>query len=180
MTSSTGATQTYPMRYGGGAFVCGVGIAIIIGALMGGDAIAPALGIGFLLGTLAIFVLRARVARLFGRPERRQVRLMWGAIAFELAGFALLSWCISSHVISERELWPGVLAVVAAHFVLMRWSFGGWMAYLGIAILLWLGLAWLMSLSLTLTLVGDGFLKLGFGAIMAAPLFLRPKNSATN
>ena len=69
----------------------------------------------------------------------------------------------------------GVLAIVAVHFLLMIWSFGRWIFYLGIEILVWLAIAWMQALPLPITLVGDGLLKIGFGATMAAPLFLRAK-----
>lgn len=172
MTSLSPA-RTYPMRYGGGLLLCCVGAAIVLGALLG--TIAPLLGAGFCLGLICIFAARPLVAVKFGTPTRRDVRLMYAAIAFELAGFAVLSVCTSNGVLPETNqfIWPAVLFIVAVHFLLMVWSFGAWILYLGLAILAWLALAWVLHFALGVTLIGDGVLKIGFGAIMAAPLFVR-------
>jgi len=64
------------------------------------------------------------------------------------------------------------------HFALMRWSHGPLMAGLAVALLLWIGAAYGLSLSLTSLVIGDGILKIAFGMLMAAPLFGSPKLGA--
>jgi hypothetical protein len=161
------------MRYGGGLFLCCVGAAIALGALLGGNAIAPLLLGGFIVGTISIFAVRTIVAKRYGRPTQRQVQLMIVAIALELAGFIALSWLTSNGALPRdpQFIWTSVLVIVAVHFVLMTWSFGAWILYLALAILAWVGFAMAQNLGLGAVLVGDGLMKLGFGAIMAAPLY---------
>lgn len=170
----------YPMRYSGGLFFCFVGAAITLGALLGGNAMPPLLLGGFILGTLAIFAVRPLVAKHFGPPTRRHIRLMLAAVAFELAGFVVLSWLTSNGTWPHdpQFIWTSVLVIVALHFILMVWSFSPWAAYMGVAILAWIALATALHLQLGVLILGDGVLLLGFGAIMAAPLFLRPKTAA--
>src|SRR5262249_37810596 len=143
----------------------------------GGNAMPPLLLGGFVLGALAIFAVRPLVARRYGGPTRRQIRLMLAAVAFELAGLVLLSWLTSNGTWSHdpQFIWTSVLVIVALHFLLMVWSFSPWALYMGVAILAWIALALTLHLDLGVIILGDGLLLLGFGAIMAAPLFLRPK-----
>lgn len=177
MTNADSRLRAYPMRFGGGLFVACIGAAIIAAAFVGGAAGGPILLAGFALGAFAIVSVRQRVATRFGSPTRRHVWAMLGAVAFELMGFAILAWCLSHGMVRETDtfVWTIVLAIVAVHFVLMPWSFGPWMAYLGLAILVWLAGAWAIAAPLSVIFIGDGVLKILFGAIMAWPLFKQPK-----
>jgi hypothetical protein len=172
---TTVPAPVYPMRYGGGLFLCFVGATIALGALLGGNAMAPLLLGGLIAGTISIFVVRPMVARRYGRPTQKQIQLMIVAIALELAGFVALSWLTSNGALPHdpQFIWTSVLVIVAAHFVLMTWSFSAWILYLALAILAWVACATALNLGLSAVLVGDGLLKLGFGATMAAPLYLR-------
>lgn len=180
MRTLLASNPAIPMRYGGGLFLCCVGAAIALGAVLGGDAMAPLLIAGFVLGAIAIFLVGPGVGRRYGRPTRRQVLLMIVAIMFQVAALGLLSWSTSSGALpgDAQFVWTAVVVIVAAHFLLMTWSFGAWIFHLGVAILLWAAFAVTQHLELGAILLGDGLLKLGFGAIMAAPLFLQPKSGA--
>ena len=45
------------------------------------------------------------------------------------------------------------------------------MQWLAMASILWIGLAYILNFSLSALIAGDGFLKIVFGVVMAAPLW---------
>jgi hypothetical protein len=163
-------TMGYPMRYSGGVFVACVGTGILAGSLVG----RGVLGWGVLAGFIAGVVLARRVApyviRHWGLPSLAQGRAMTIAVTFEFAIFNVLGASGVFAVMSRAAVWEIALAIVGAHFLLMRWSHGRLMLTLGIAVLGWLALGAMLHLPLNVIGIGDGVLKLGFGLAMAWPL----------
>src|SRR5438445_197746 len=162
-------TVGYPMRYGGGAFVACVGLGIALGAIAG------MLLWGFLAGVAAGIVMARRAGHLvkprWGSPSLAQGQAMAFAVTLEFAIFQILGGGGFFAQMSCAAAWETGLAIVGFHFLLMRWSHGRWMAFLGLSVLVWLGAAIWMHLPLQLMALGDGLLKLAVGAAMAWPLF---------
>jgi uncharacterized membrane protein len=165
-------TVGYPLRYAGGLMVLCMGSGIVGGALMG------VIGYGLLAGAVFGFIAARLGARKvlphWGRPSMFQLRVMISAIGLEFVIFSVLGASGVFAHLSRAVLWETSLAIVGAHFLLMRWSHGPWIVALGVAVLAWLGLAMTAQVSLTMMAVGDGLLKLAFGAAMAWPLFRLP------
>jgi len=164
-------TVGYPMRYSGGVFLVCVGLGIIAGGLWhGGQALAlffvVSAGIGFVL----LIRTRRLVAPIWGTPSPRQTRFMLAAIGSEFALFFLLGASGFFQHQSAAMVWETALGIVGLHFLIMRGSHGPLMTWLALSVLAWLGVGHLLHLSLQVTAVGDGLLKLGFGGIMARPL----------
>lgn len=166
-------TIGYPLRYGGGVFVACVGAGILAGAMLG----RGTMGLGVLAGFVAGIALARRVAgdvaRRWGSSSLTQGRMMTIAVAMEFAIFNVLGASGIFASMSRAVMWEISLAIVGAHFLLMRWSHGRLMAALGVAVLAWLGFSVVAHLPLAMVAVGDGLLKLGFGVVMAWPL-LKP------
>ena len=167
----------WPMQPPGGAFLIGIGagIAVGAGALAATGAlqtfVAPMLA-GAAAG--AAFLVAARIwgSGRFGRPSRPQVLALIVAIALEITIFWGLSATGRFAVWDERTGMSTALAVVAAHFLVMRLSHGPPMLWLGVLALAWIGLSDLLRLPLALLVLGDGLLKAGVGAAMARPIFI--------
>jgi uncharacterized membrane protein len=164
-------TIGHPMRYSGGAFLIATGAGIVIGALAGGGSF---LGWGVLLGMIcgAIAMIRTRpsVARVWGTPSRRQTHFMLLAVGLEFGLFFLLGASGFFRHQPRDMAWEAALAIVGAHFLVMRGSHGPLMTWLGLAVLAWLGIGATLHLPLPLMAAGDGLIKLGFGLAMAEPL----------
>jgi hypothetical protein len=162
-------TVGYPMRYGGGVFVACVGLGIALGAIAG------MLLWGFLAGVATGIVMARRASRLvkprWGSPSLVQGRAMAFAVTLEFAIFQILGGGGFFAQMPRAAAWETGLAIVGFHFLIMRWSHGRWMAFLGLSVLAWLGIAIWMHLPLQFVALGDGLLKLAVGAVMAWPLF---------
>lgn len=166
-----GKTQIFPLRYGGGLLLCCIGAAICVGVRQDIGNLMTWLGVGAASGALCVVLARRAVAEKFGRPSRQQAALMFLAIAIEAGVFYALGASGLLHGLSDHAIWVVVLTVVAAHFLLMRWSFGPWIFGLGLAGLAWIAVAVTAALPLATLLYGDGILKIVFGVCMAAPLY---------
>ena len=92
------------------------------------------------------------------------------AVTLEFAIFQIMGGGGFFAQMSRAAAWEAGLAIVGFHFLLMRWSHGRWMVCLGLAVLVWLGVAIWMRLPLQFVALGDGLLKLSFGTAMAWPL----------
>ena len=166
----------WPMQPTGGGFLIGIGagIAVGAGAVAATGAIqtfvAPMLA-GAAAGAAFLIAARLWGSGRFGRPSRPQVLVMMLAIALEIAVFWGLGATGWFRVWDNRTGMSVALAIVAAHFLVMRFSHGPWMLWLGVAALAWIGLADGLGLSLPVLILGDGLLKLGVGAVMARPMF---------
>ena len=172
--------QTWPMQTGGGVFLIPVGFGLVLGGLIGGPALPWGLALGLIAGWSAIPVSVAFGRRRLGlrRPKRSQVIVLWAAIGLQMAVFFGLARLGYFRQWDPLTAWTVGLWIVAMHFALMRWSHGPLMAGLAVALLLWIGAAYGLSLSLTSLVIGDGILKIAFGMLMAAPLFGSPKLGA--
>jgi hypothetical protein len=166
-------TIGYPMRYGGGLFVACVGLGILIGGVLGGAALSWGVLAGFIAGIAVARRAAWRVAQRWGSPSLAQGRAMTIAVTLEFAIFNIMGSSGVFALMSRAIVWETSLAIVGAHFLLMRWSHGRLMLALGLAVLTWLGLGVAAHLPLQMMAMGDGLLKLGFGAAMAWPLFGR-------
>lgn len=162
------------MQLGGGLFVACVGAALIAGAVLGERFLGYYLISGMLAGIAAILITRRSVAMRLGRPSGGQIGIFLFAVVFELAVFLLLGRAGYFLDRSLLSIWQTGLAIVALHFLIMRWSHGPLMLLLAIAILIWIALCITASVSLVPMIVGDGALKILFGLIMAIPLLKLP------
>lgn len=176
--------STWPMRAPGGVFLICVGASLVMGAASaepatGRHLFAP-LPYGFAVGAAAL-ILTAIVSRRAGwdRPTSRQSLIVWSAVAFELV---VLGGLAASGVLSRLSgpvAIATILSVVSLHFVIMRWSHGPRMLWLGVLGLVWVWAATLMRLPVTTMVAGDGAIKVAFGALMAWPLVgLLSRNAA--
>ncbi len=161
-------TIGYPMRYSGGAFVACVGLGIASGAIAG------MLLWGFLAGAATGIAVARRASQFtkprWGSPSVAQGQAMAFAVTLEFALFQILGGGGFFAQMSRAAAWETGLAIVGFHFLLMRWSHGRLIVFLGLSVLAWLGTAIWLHLPLQLVAVGDGLLKIGFGAAMAWPL----------
>jgi len=158
----------YPMRQGGGAFLACVGAAILWGSFHQSHSVI-ALEAGATIGLLATAVVSLAVRqarRRAGLPGATpwQVGLLVLAIAIEGMVFAILYPLLPP---DDHLRFFAALTIVAAHFVLMTWSFGPSIAFLALALLVWLAATyWLPGIALPTVLAGDCALKLVFGLAM--------------
>ena len=163
----------WPMQPGGGLFLICVGLGLLWGAILQGPAVKLGLEVGFAVGAASIFLAIFLAKGRFGRPTASQRIVMLAAIGFELIVFAILARKGFFGEMHTSTGWAVVLAVVAAHFIMMRWSHGPLILWLGIASLAWIGMAYVSNQSLGVLVAGDALLKISFGGAMAAPLWLR-------
>jgi len=166
-------TIGYPLRYGGGVFVACVGTGILAGGMLGRGMMIWGLLAGFLAGIAFARRVAGRVARCWGSSSLVQGRVMTFAVTLEFAVFNVLGSSGIFASIGRAATWEISLAIVGAHFLLMRWSHGRLILALGVAVLSWLGFGVAAHLPLQMVAIGDGLLKLGFGTAMAWPLFRR-------
>jgi len=172
-------TIGYPLRYAGGAFLICVGTCILISAFVqGGAFLGWGVVSGMVLGGFVLAKARKAVAPIWGTPSRAQTQVMAVAIGAEIAVFFLLGSFGFFQAMPRTVIWATVLAVVGAHFLIMRWSHGPMMTWLGLSVLAWLGAGMALHLPLPLIAIGDGLLKLGFGFAMAEPLFHAVQSSS--
>ena len=160
-----------PMQPGGGVFLICVGIGLVYGALLQGNAITYGLEAGFFAGTLGIIIAIKLSRGRFGRPTALHRRVVLTAIGLELLAFAVLARSGFFSGDQTVKTWAVILLVVALHFIIMRWSHGPIMQWLAIASICWIGLAYLLGFSVPALIAGDGLLKIAFGIVMAAPLW---------
>ncbi len=165
--------QTYPLRYGAGLFLCCVGAGIVLAVLTDLDRGNLYFGIGVALGTVGYIVTGPRVIARYGRPRAYQFLLLAAVIALEVVAFILLGM-----VPRLRSLSPGatqivVLAIVAFHFMLMRWSFGPWIWRLGVVQLVWVAVAAAAAVSQQVAILVFALINILFGALMAAPILMK-------
>jgi hypothetical protein len=118
----------------------------------------------------AIIGLRKAAAARSGRPTRKQVQIVTGAIALEFSAIYLLSVSGILKGASFLTIWQVILGVVALHFIPMRWTHGPLILALAFTNLAWIGICVLAGLSIGPLFLGDGLLKIVFGAVMAALL----------
>jgi hypothetical protein len=107
-----------------------------------------------------------------------QVRAVSTAVGLEFLAIGVLSASGVLKIMTFLEIWQVILGVVGVHFIVMRWSHGPWMLGLAFAVLSWIILCVMAHLTLAPLVMGDGLLKIVFGAIMARPLW-RPASPAT-
>ena len=169
MTTSSG--RTYPLRYGAGLFLCCVGMGVAVAALTDIERGNLYLGIGAVLGTVGYFATGRRVVARYGRPQAYQYILLVLVIALEAAAIYAVNALPVFRSLSPYRAQLVVLAIVAVHFMLMRWSLGLWIVWLGVADLAWVALAFAATLALPTVILVFGLLNALFGVLMAAPLF---------
>jgi hypothetical protein len=167
-------TIGYPMRYTGGVFLTCVGAGIAFAGLLGGTALTWGFLAGLALGITLARRMAPQVRSRWGLPGIRQGQAVAFAVALEIAAFNVMGASGVFVALGRTAAWEAGLAIVGAHFLLMRWSHGPWIAVLGAAVLAWLGLGIAAHLPLAAIAVGDGLLKMAFGLIMAWPL-VRPQ-----
>ena len=167
------------MQAPGGVFLIGIGAGIVVGAAMVATTgsirpFFPPMLAGAAAG--AAFLVAARVwgGGRFGPPTRSQRVAMMLAIVAEVAVFWSLGALGWFNVWDDRTLMSVALGIVAAHFLLMRFSHGPLMLWLGVFALAWIGFADVLRLPLSVFILGDGLLKVGMGAAMARPMFTGP------
>jgi len=164
-------SDLYPMRYSIGMFFICVGIAVTLAGLFDLGQGNLFLGAGFVLGAIATLAMVKRAKERYGRPKRYQIMLLLFAVALEVAVIYFLNSNAQFQSLPDYVAQLVVLAVVSAHFMLMRWSFGPWVLKLGAATLLWVGLAGIATIPMTVVVAVYGILEFVFGVIMSAPLF---------
>lgn len=172
MTQGLHSNTVWPMQPGGGIFLICMGVGLVYGALMQGDAITFGLESGFCAGVVGIVVAIMMARGRFGRPTALHRFVVLAAIALELTAFAILarSGFLSGGQTTTK--WSVALLIVALHFIVMRWSHGPLMLWLTLTSIIWIGLAYVLGFSLPALIAGDGLLKIVFGIVMAAPLWL--------
>lgn len=166
------------MQLSGGVLLMCVGIGLAAGAALGGNGISWGFALGFIAGFASLFVTRKLANARRGRPTPRETRILMAAIAAEMVAFVVLGQLGYFRPANWLASWQLALAVVALHFIPMRWSHGPLMLGLAVALLLWVGGCFALHLALQPMILGDGALKLAFGAAMAAPLLQSKARSA--
>ena len=170
-------TIGHPLRYSGGIFSICLGLSGVAGAFAGNP------GLGFLVGIpIGLFLsMRARhlVAPVWGIPSPSQQKMRQFAVIAQTAAFMILG--SSGFFQSNPPLvtWQATAAILGSGFLLMRWSHGPIMTWLGVSVLVWLGAGSMLGLPLPLLAIGDGLLKLGFGLTMAEALLSLPRQRPT-
>jgi hypothetical protein len=174
ISSNRFPSDPYPMQQGGGSFLVCMGVAIIFAAFNMHYAFV-ALGCGAVAGVIAsisVRLWRRRAGK--ARPRAFQVWMLIIAIAVEFALCAI----IFPHLPADahwRLGWFAALAIVAAHFLLMAWTFGPPIVLLALSITVWLASTfWLPAIPLSVVIGVDGALKLVFGLAMMTQIFGTP------
>ena len=161
---STWATH-FPMVRAGGLFILIVGVAILAGALLPSKR-SFLLILGFIVASVMIVLLAARLAAPFGNPAPVQLWFLFGAIAFE---FVLIRFMNARYrQKGERALLLATLFAVGLHFLPMAVAFGPMCFALGLVLCAWSGIGVWFGLNLPLDLFWgmDGVFKIAFGALM--------------
>ncbi len=170
----------YPLRFGGGLFLVAMGGAALLAVAIDYSQANLFLLGGVAVGALAVAASGRYVIARFGRPRRVQLLLLWAVILLEIAAFYYVTTSAVLRGWGPKQVELVLLAIVGAHFVLMRWSFGPWISRLGLAILVWLAIAALTGLPETIAVAGTGALNALCGMVMASPLLgaRRPATAA--
>jgi hypothetical protein len=163
--------RLYPLQLGGGLLLACIGAGLFASSILGLSYVIYGLACGVVAGAGCIFASRAAVVARGGAPTRVQVRVMYAAIALEVGAFVAVGTSGIADGWNAHTFWSFALAVVALHFLVMRFSHGPWVLWLGVAILLWLALSTTSHLRIEMIIAVDGLLKVAFGLIMASPLF---------
>ncbi|HJR55440.1 MAG TPA: DUF6609 family protein [Rhizomicrobium sp.] len=172
-------TIGHPLRYSGGVFTGSIGLAGIVLAFMGQP------GLGFMLGLIPGIFLAFRVRRLvepvWGMPSPRQRKLGRLVIGAQVALFMLLGSSGYFQRVPPLMAWETTAILLGVSFLLMRWSHGPLMTWLGVSVLAWQGAGVAIGLPIPLLAIGDGLLKMGFGLTMVEPLLTatHPRQSPT-
>jgi hypothetical protein len=164
----------YPLQLRGGVFLVCVGILCCAGALLAQSIQAYVIfaSAGVALGVVCIFGVRKVALARSGRATRSQAWTAGGAISLEAAVF--LAFGSTFFAMSPTHAIIAILGVVGVHFLIMRWSHGPLMLWLGVATLAWLAISLAASFPVRSIAFVDGVLKVLFGGIMALPLLGRP------
>lgn len=170
--------DVWPMQPGGGVFLICIGIGLVCGAMLRGTAIIYDLACCFVAGVLGILIARKVANNRFGRPTPQHRLAILAAIGFELSAFIVLGRLGFFLGDPKPMMWAVILLIVALHFLVMRWSHGPLIQWLGIASLCWIGVAYVFGLPVAALIAGDGLLKIAFGSVMAAPLRLIIRSSS--
>ncbi len=166
----SGSRRQYALRYGGGILLMGIGLGIVAAGKLGTAWVFPGLAVGAFLGIVGTVAAHRRIVARFGHPTRHQFLSLAGAVAVEMIAFYMIGALGLLHGIPDQSAWRIVLLVVAAHFLLMYWSMGPWLFWLGTVNLIWVALSAVLTLPLSTTFIGDGIVKAAVGVIMALPV----------
>ena len=181
MGGKMSSSRAYPLRYGGGIFLCCIGIGAALAALTDLTKANLYLNWGALIGTLGYVVTWRRSVAWHGRPRVYQYLVLVGVIVLEIAAFAVIAQQPWLQTLSDYRQQLLVLAIVAVHFMPMYWAFGRWVVALGIANLLWIVAVAVVPLPVPIVILVFGSLNILFGVIMAAPILGKgPKPSGSN
>jgi hypothetical protein len=167
------ARACYPMQLSGGAFLICTGIALAFGELIFPYYVGWAVVVGFVIGFGAVRATLPAARARWGDPSRTNLLFFRSALALEFGAFAFIGFSGMFRGQSFLIIMEVSLVIVALHFLVMRWSHGPLIAWLGATMLCWAGLVAVMKLTVLQLVVGDGLLMLSFGITMARPL-LRP------
>jgi hypothetical protein len=163
-------SRAYPLRYGGGIFLCCVGVGLVVAALTDLAKANLYLSWGALIGTLGYVVTWRRSVAWHGRPRIYQYLVLVGVIALEFAAFSVVATQPWLQTLSDYRQQLVILAIVAVHFMLMYWAFGRWVVMLGAVNLLWAAGVAVVPLPVSVVILVFGSLNFLFGVIMAAPI----------
>jgi uncharacterized membrane protein len=164
-------TIGYPLRYSGGAFVAWLGM---FGAFWrNGSHLGMAVAVGLISGALLLPMARRAAAAIWGAPTEKQTSALVLAVGLEISLFTVLGVSGFFQRVPPAVAAETAFGVVAAHFLVLRWSHGPMMLRLGLSVLAWLALSMVLRLPLPLVAIGDGLIKLGFGLAMVEPFLLR-------
>lgn len=156
----------FPMTPYGGAFLAGVGVAIVVGAFV--QRFRQSLvWVGFAFGILLIVLFGRLLATGLHSPTRVQLVALAIAIVFEFAGFIIVMPRMRPR--GERPVLIATMTIVGLHFLIMIPAFGLLIGLMGAACTLNaaasfvftrypIGTAWLV----------DGAIKLALGLAMVA------------
>jgi hypothetical protein len=157
--------HAFPMVRAGGVFIFITGAGVVLGALLPNKR-RSLLIFGAAVATIAIVLLAARLSAPFGAPSRIQLWFLFGSIGAE-AIFVRVAVALYRQA-GERSLLLAILFAVGLHFLPMAVAFGPICAALGLTLCVCAGIGlWLMPrIPLNRLWALDGFIKMGFGAIM--------------
>lgn len=168
------ASRAYPLRYGGGLFLCCVGTGLVLAVLTDFARANFYFGLGGLIGTLGYVVAWRRSVAWHGKPRLYQYLVIFAAIALQVSALSLLAKAPWFQALADDHRQLVVLAVVALHFMPMYWAFGRWVVWLGAANLVWTAEAAAAAVPIPVVILVFGSLNVLFGAIMAVRLLGRP------
>lgn len=155
--------HSFPLAPGGGLFVLIVGVAILLGSLMG-RARQILLYAGLGLAALATAMFAVRLTAGLPPPSMFAISALIVAVVLEMLAFALIMPRLRG---SERPMAYASLVIVGAHFLLMVPAFGPLIFVLGLLCLLNASIGMIGStIPLSFVWGVDGLIKIGIGAVM--------------